>query len=126
MQEAMESRSAETMPSASRTPIFPLNVEMPCRQGPVVELLSQWRASVDTNHAAAAMCEAASRSSGLFDSCIREDYLTTSVTYNSGNLDKLKKLVDNKVDPNQGDYDLRTAIHVVMAALAAAELRTEI
>lgn len=42
-----------------------------------------------------------------------DDRLRACVIGCSGNLDKLKKLVDNKVDPNQGDYDLRTAIHVV-------------
>ena len=35
----------------------------------------------------------------------------------SGDLEKLKKLVDNKIDPNHGDYDLRTAIHVVCSNL---------
>jgi hypothetical protein len=35
------------------------------------------------------------------------------IGFYSGDLDKLRKLVDNKIDPNQGDYDMRTAIHVV-------------
>ena len=32
----------------------------------------------------------------------------------SGDLEKLQKLVENKVDPNQGDYDKRTAVHLVI------------
>ena len=36
------------------------NIEM-CRQGPVVELLSQWKAAINPNQAAGALCEAASR-----------------------------------------------------------------
>ena len=31
----------------------------------------------------------------------------------SGDVEKLRKLLDNKIDPNQGDYDRRTALHVV-------------
>ena len=34
---------------------------------------------------------------------------------NSGDLEKLQKLVENKVDPNQGDYDKRTAVHLVIS-----------
>jgi len=34
----------------------------------------------------------------------------------SGDLSQVKRLIDNGVDPNKGDYDRRTALH-----LAAAE-----
>ncbi len=30
-----------------------------CRQGPVVELLTQWKASIDPDQAAGALCDAA-------------------------------------------------------------------
>ena len=41
------------------------------------------------------------------------DGLTTCTLLQSGDIDKLRRLLDNKVDPNQGDYDQRTPLHVV-------------
>ena len=72
----------------------PLQEAMEARQGPVVELLLQWRAQIDTETSSGALCSAAS----------------------TDDVEQLRRLVENKADVNKGDYDNRTPLH-----LAAAE-----
>ena len=36
---------------------------------------------------------------------------------NSGDVDQIQRLINSKVDLNQGDYDSRTAIHLVLVFL---------
>lgn len=64
------------------------------RQGLVAELLAQRGSVLNSQDPAGIMCDLASR----------------------GNVDTLKLVLENGVDPNLGDYDYRTALH-----LAAAE-----
>lgn len=33
-----------------------------------------------------------------------------------GDVDKIQRLINSKADVNKGDYDLRTAIHLVMTS----------
>ena len=90
---------------------------MDCRQGPVVELLTRWKAEINPDKAAGDLCNAASMSAPLpksYSCRIIKRYLElTCHILIRGDIEKLKKLIDNKVDPNQGDYDQRTAMHVV-------------
>ena len=72
----------------------PFQEAMAARQGPVVELLLLWRANVNTETSSAALCSAAS----------------------TDDVEQLVRLVENKANINQGDYDDRTPLH-----LAAAE-----
>ena len=72
----------------------PLQEAMAARQGPVVELLLQWQATINTETSSGALCSAAS----------------------TDDMEQLKRLVDNKANVNLGDYDKRTPLH-----LAAAE-----
>ena len=72
----------------------PLQEAMAARQGPVVELLLQWRASMNTETSSSALCSAAS----------------------TDDMEQLKRLVENRAAINAGDYDKRTPLH-----LAAAE-----
>jgi hypothetical protein len=39
-------------------------------------------------------------------------------TVASGDMEILRKLIENRVDLNQGDYDFRTAMHMVIVKLA--------
>jgi ankyrin repeat protein len=63
-------------------------------QGPVIQLLVQWKSELNNDNAAGRLCDAAS----------------------AGDLDTLKLILEHGVDPNCGDYDSRTPLH-----LAAAE-----
>ena len=63
-------------------------------QGPVTQLLLEWKSDLNKNDAAGRLCDAAS----------------------AGDLDALKLILEHGVDPNSGDYDDRTPLH-----LAAAE-----
>jgi ankyrin repeat protein len=72
----------------------PLQEAIAARQGPVVELLLQWRAHINADQSSGALCSAAS----------------------TNDMEQLKRLVENKANLNQGDYDNRTPLH-----LAAAE-----
>lgn len=72
----------------------PFQEAMAARQGPVVELLLQWRAHMNTDSSSSALCSAAS----------------------TDDMEQLKRLVENKANVNAGDYDSRTPLH-----LAAAE-----
>jgi len=68
----------------------PLNEAMSNRQGPVVELLLQWKANTDPDQALSELSSAATQ----------------------GDLEEIKRLVNSKTDPNVGDYDHRTALHM--------------
>ena len=63
-------------------------------QGPVIQLLVQWKSELNNDNVAGRLCDAAS----------------------AGNQDTLKLVLEHGVDPNVGDYDARTPLH-----LAAAE-----
>ncbi|CAE7573135.1 SKOR, partial [Symbiodinium sp. CCMP2456] len=65
----------------------------------VTEILIDQNADLNLEDPATALCDAAS----------------------SGNLMALKELIEVKIDPNSGDYDLRTALH-----LAASEGKLEV
>ena len=64
------------------------------KQGPVTGLLVQWKSELNSENAAGRLCDAASE----------------------GNIDSLKLILEHGIDPNTGDYDNRTPLH-----LAAAE-----
>lgn len=64
------------------------------KQGPVTGLLVQWKSELNAENAAGRLCDAASE----------------------GNIDSLKLILEHGIDPNTGDYDNRTPLH-----LAAAE-----
>ena len=80
--------------SRNRWDQTPFQEAMTARQSPVVELLLLWRANVNTASSSSALCSAAS----------------------TDDVEQLVRLVENKANINQGDYDFRTALH-----LAAAE-----
>lgn len=92
------------------------------RQGPVVELLTQWKAQISHENASGELCDAASR---CYFSTFRKWFfalawqppepLTQILTMTcSGDIDQIQRLINSKVDLNQGDYDSRTAIHLVI------------
>ena len=60
----------------------------------MIQLLVQWNSELNADNVAGRLCDAAS----------------------AGDLDTLKLILDHSVDPNVGDYDARTPLH-----LAAAE-----
>ena len=62
-------------------------------QGPVIQLLVQWKSELNMNNAAGRLCDAAS----------------------AGDLETLKLVLEHGVDPNVGDYDARTALHLSAA-----------
>mmetsp|Transcript_52630 Transcript_52630/g.138160 ORF Transcript_52630/g.138160 Transcript_52630/m.138160 type:complete len:327 (+) Transcript_52630:1-981(+) len=70
----------------------PLNEAVSNRQGPVVELLLQYKAGTDPGQAPAELRRAAMR----------------------GDSDEIKRFVLSGVDPSAGDYDSRTALHLVI------------
>ena len=39
--------------------------------------------------------------------------IRTPSVFTRGDIDQIQRLINSKVDVNQGDYDSRTAIHVV-------------
>lgn len=63
-------------------------------QGPVTQLLVQWKSELNTENAAGSLCEAAS----------------------IGNIETLKLILEHGIDPNVMDYDSQSPLH-----LAAAE-----
>ena len=60
----------------------------------VISLLTQWKAELGLDSAAFALCAAA----GV------------------GDMQQVRRFIENGIDPNLGDYDLRTALHVASAA----------
>ena len=57
-------------------------------QGPVIQLLVQWKSELNNDNAAGRLCDAAS----------------------AGDIDTLKLILEHGVDPNCGDYDARTPL----------------
>ncbi|KAK3235909.1 hypothetical protein CYMTET_53920 [Cymbomonas tetramitiformis] len=76
--------------STDRWGSTPLQTAIENNQGPVVELLTQWKAIIKVQDPAGALCEAAS----------------------NGDISMVQRLLDNGVDPNIGDYDMRTSLHL--------------
>ena len=70
-----------------------LQEAMAAKQGPVVELLLQWKIYINAEQAGSALCAAAS----------------------AQDVDQLRRLIDNKADINAGDYDSRSALHIAAA-----------
>jgi CRP-like cAMP-binding protein len=70
-----------------------LQEAMAAKQGPVVELLLQWKIFINAEQAGSALCTAAS----------------------TQDVDQLRRLIDNKADINAGDYDSRSALHIAAA-----------
>ena len=70
-----------------------LQEAMAAKQGPVVELLLQWKIFINAEQAGTALCTAAS----------------------THDVDQLRRLIDNKADINAGDYDSRSALHIAAA-----------
>ncbi len=77
----------------NRWGITPLAEAIAHRQTLVAGLLSQWKAKLNTSQAAGQLCETAA----------------------AGDLEAVRRLVENNVDPNVGDYDGRCAMHVAAA-----------
>jgi len=63
------------------------------KQRPVIQLLSHWKSELSAANAAGRLCDAAS----------------------AGDLDALKLILEHGVDPNIGDYDARTPLHLASA-----------
>jgi ankyrin repeat protein len=91
--EVLLSNSAEKN-SKNRWGQTPLAEAIQGKQTSCVELLQQWKATLDFGQSVGILCDAASR----------------------GDVVILKQLIENNMDPCVGDYDERTALH-----LAAAE-----
>ncbi len=72
----------------------PLGEAIRNKQAACVELLQRWKASLQTDNAVGALCDAASK----------------------GDVITLRQLIESNVNPRVGDYDGRTPLH-----LAAAE-----
>ncbi|CAE7369488.1 SKOR [Symbiodinium pilosum] len=77
----------------------PLKDAVLAKNGAVTELLIEQQADLNLDDPATALCDAAS----------------------SGNLVALKELIEVKINPDSGDYDLRTPLH-----LAASEGKLEV
>uniref|UniRef100_A0A7S0HH37 Cyclic nucleotide-binding domain-containing protein n=1 Tax=Hanusia phi TaxID=3032 RepID=A0A7S0HH37_9CRYP len=68
----------------------PLQDAVNANQGPVVQLLVQWKSTLNTENASSRLCTAASQ----------------------GDLETLKLWLEHGVDPNACDCDMRTPLHV--------------
>ena len=62
-------------------------------QGPVIQLLVQWKSELNCVNIAGRLCNAAS----------------------AGDLDTIKLILEHGEDPNVGDYDARTPLHLACA-----------
>ena len=71
----------------------PLQTAINHKQLMIVGLLTQWKASLGFENAASALCEASG----------------------GGDLAQVRRLIENGVNANLGDYDRRTALHVASA-----------
>eukprot|EP00960_Hanusia_phi_P033537 750499-Hanusia_phi.AAC.11 len=71
----------------------PLQEAISHKQTLIVGLLTQWKASLGIDNPASALCTAAG----------------------SGDLAQVRRLIENGVQPDLGDYDNRTALHVASA-----------
>ncbi len=82
------------------------------RQGPIVELLTQWKAQLSYENASGELCDAASRYIICFpvSSILDNKY---QLVFVRGDVDQIQRLINSKADLNKGDYDLRTAMHLV-------------
>ena len=90
------------------------------RQSPVVVLMTQWKAVVCADaDTSGELCSAASRCSSLhvfFDQQVAGAAFASawsSCWLCRGDVEQLQRLLNGKADPDQGDYDMRTALHVV-------------
>ncbi|KAK3251628.1 hypothetical protein CYMTET_39030 [Cymbomonas tetramitiformis] len=77
----------------------PLQIAINHNQGPVAKLLTDWGAVIEMEDPSSALCDAAG----------------------NGDIATVRRLVQNRVNPNCGDYDGRTPLH-----LAAAEGRQQV
>ncbi|KAK3264010.1 hypothetical protein CYMTET_27222 [Cymbomonas tetramitiformis] len=85
--------------AADRWGCTPLQTAINHNQGPVAKLLTDWGAIIEMEDPSSALCDAAG----------------------NGDMATVRRLIENKVNPNCGDYDGRTPLH-----LAAAEGRQQV
>ena len=71
----------------------PLQIAVSCKHQMLIGLLTVSKAQLGIDNPASALCEAAA----------------------AGDLASVKRLIENSVDPNSGDYDRRCALHISSA-----------
>ena len=79
-----------------------------------MELLTQWKAQVNHENAAGEICDAASRCISIFKPLAQSIWFEMHVNFGRGDTEQVQRLINSKVDLTVGDYDCRTAIHVVI------------